>query len=238
GITWAPVPESGDISNADSTTRRIMFRIEVWGDEWPQGSGLTPRIFSLTAIALQREGPQEIYFWWILLTAAAIAGLIGFILITKGMRGQFYIQEVLLIHNNGLLLARASAGKSVKVDHDIFSGMLTAVLDFVDDSFESGLKDIKKFDLKDYSILIKRGNKSYLAIAYAGSPPGNIENLILDLMTRIENIYGTRIAGFAGDSNSELAGIEILLNDFMEENTREKKNDNSTNGLKEEENKD
>ena len=176
---------------------------------------------------------EQIYLWWLIGTLASIAGLLLFIFLTGKIKGPFVIQDIMLIHKNGLLLARYQYGAGVKVDDDVYSGMLTAILDFVDESFKREEKGIRKFEFKDYSVLLHRGRDSFLAVAYSGAPPRKIDSLLAGLMTRIENIYGTRIENFSGDSATELAGIEIVLSDFIAENSKRPKNQqnmNSKNG--------
>lgn len=176
---------------------------------------------------------EQIYLWWLIGMLASIGGIMLYIFLTRKIKGPFVIQDVMLIHNNGLLLARYQLGASIKVDDDVFSGMLTAILDFVDESFKREEQGMRKFEFKDYSVLLHRGKDSFLAIAYSGVPPRNIDKVLAGLMTRIENIYGTRIENFSGDSATELAGIEIVLSDFIAENSKISKNKkelNSKNG--------
>lgn len=174
------------------------------------------------------DNPQEIFFLWIISMVGALGAILAFIILNRRMKGPFIIQDIMLIHNTGLLMARYAKGDTVKVDDDIFSGMLTAVLDFVDDAFNQESKGIKNFDFKDYTVTLHRGNYSYLAIAYSGAPPNDLEQKLDDLKSKIQKIYGKRIQNFSGDSATDLAGIEILFNNFYLDNSKDKGKKKST----------
>lgn len=179
------------------------------------------------------DDPKQIYLWWLLLIIATTAALLGFILVTKVRKGPFAIHDMILIHNTGMLLARFAKSDTVKVDDDIFSGMLTAVLDFVDDAFMQEGEEMKRFDFKDYTVALQRGRNAYLVIAYSGTLPNNFDQIAIDLMNKIEKIYGHRIERFSGDAATDLAGIEIIFNNFIQDEsksvwTARKKKDIST----------
>ena len=220
---------SGYTGLANSTT----VHLTVFVRDLDGGMNSTNVTVIVLANTEDTEQAEQIYLWWLIGTIATLAGLLLFIFLSRRIKGPFVIQDVMLIHNNGLLLARCQHGAGVKVDDDVFSGMLTAILDFVDESFKREEQGMRKFEFKDYSVLLHRGRNSFLAVAYSGAPPRDIDTRLSGLMTRIENIYGTRIENFSGDSASELAGIEIVLSDFIDENSKKPKNQegmNSRNG--------
>jgi hypothetical protein len=163
---------------------------------------------------------QEAYLWWFILTTAAIAGLLAIILVGRLTRKPFVIQDIMLIHSNGILLARSAGADQVKVDDEIFSGMLTAVLDFVEDSFKAGDNEMKRFEFRDYSVALQRGAHSFVAVAYSGSIPKDLDKSLEELMGRIENIYGKRIENFSGDAAKDLAGIDMVFNTFKHDHSK------------------
>ncbi|MEM3038476.1 MAG: DNRLRE domain-containing protein [Thermoplasmata archaeon] len=220
---------SGYTGLANSTTVQLTVFVRDL-DGGVNSTNLTVIVLANTDDTRQAE---QIYLWWLIGTIATLAGLLLFIFLSRKIQGPFVIQDVMLIHNNGLLLARCQHGAGVKVDDDVFSGMLTAILDFVDESFKREEQGMRRFEFKDYSVLLHRGRNSFLAVAYSGAPPRDIDSRLSGLMTRIENIYGTRIENFSGDSATELSGIEIVLSDFIAENSKKPKNQvgmNSRNG--------
>ena len=71
-----------------------------------------------------------------------------------------------MIYKDGRLLKNASAVE-VKTDTDIMSGMLTAINDFVQDSFNTE-GDLGSIDYGNNKIILQRGNNSYLAAVIYG----------------------------------------------------------------------
>lgn len=179
----------------------------------------------ILTIVIEREPDttgQLVYLWWLLGIIAAMGAIMGLLIITRIRRGPFIIQDMMLIHNNGLLLARYARQETVKVDDDIFSGMLTAVLDFVDDAFSKDGKEITRFDFKEYTVAIQRGQSAYISIAFSGAIPTNFDVIMTELMEKIEKIYGHRIQKFSGNAATDLAGIEIIFNSFIQDNSKVK----------------
>ncbi|HDP96622.1 MAG TPA: hypothetical protein ENN25_02890 [Euryarchaeota archaeon] len=204
------------LGDADSITEHVTITVR------DMDGGETSCVLLVVIERERVDNPQEIFFLWIITMIAALGALLAFVIISRRMKGPFSIQDIMLIHNTGMLMARYAKGDTVKVDDDIFSGMLTAVLDFVDDAFEQKSKGIKHFDFKDYTVALHRGNFSYLAIAYSGTAPNDLEQKLDNLKGKIQKIYGKRIQNFSGDSATDLAGIEILFNNFYLDNSKDK----------------
>jgi len=85
----------------------------------------------------------------------------------------FEVEDVLLIDRHaGLLIAHVSRS-SVVSDPAIVSGMLTAIRDFVKDSFDTGddsEAELSQFRVGNRSILVEPGSKAILALAVRGAP--------------------------------------------------------------------
>ncbi len=79
----------------------------------------------------------------------------------------FSIKEIFLIqHGSGLLLAYSHPGSTEVADSDLISGMLTAIRDFVHDSFGHGDEDkeLDEIQYGDERIIIQSGRAAYLAV--------------------------------------------------------------------------
>lgn len=85
----------------------------------------------------------------------------------------FEVEDVMLIdRQSGLLIAHASQSSAVG-DPAIVSGMLTAIRDFVKDSFKTGDDhgaELSQFRVGNRSILVEPGSKAILALAVRGAP--------------------------------------------------------------------
>jgi hypothetical protein len=132
----------------------------------------------------------------------------------------FVIKDIMLIHNDGFLIGRAAEKVKGEVDEDVLSGMLTAVLNFVEDSMAKTQDGLKSFGFEHYKVLVRRGRTTYMAVAYEGDAPETIEERIAEFLAKVEKIYRKRIENWTGDIDTDFAGIGMLLQSFVRENSR------------------
>ena len=99
---------------------------------------------------------------------------------------KYKVEELYLIYKDGRLIRNISAVE-VKTDSDIMSGMLTAINDFVQDSFntEGDLGDIGYGNNK---IILQRGNNSYLAAVIYGEVDNYFKGKMINAVRSIENL--------------------------------------------------
>ncbi len=87
----------------------------------------------------------------------------------------FSIDEIFLIHeSSGLLISHVSSSESkMSSDGDLISGLLTAIKDFVAESFKSnsGSQNLYEIQYGNSRIILERGLYSYLAIVISGQEP-------------------------------------------------------------------
>ncbi|MBK7106881.1 MAG: OmpA family protein [Ignavibacteriae bacterium] len=115
----------------------------------------------------------------------------------------FEIKEIFLIHeNSGILISHISSLKFQKsVDADLISGMLTAIKNFVADSFksDSGNQNLYEIQYGDSKIILERGRYSYLAAVILGQEPVSIHSKLNELNTEIHKKYHKNLREFDGD---------------------------------------
>ncbi len=92
----------------------------------------------------------------------------------------YRVEQVFLIHREtGLPLAHVTAEDLETQDADLISGMLTAIRDFVQDSFgatDEGGGGLRTFSVGDRTILVEQGPKALLAAVVSGQhPPAFLE---------------------------------------------------------------
>jgi len=112
----------------------------------------------------------------------------------------YRVEQVFLVHaHTGLLLAHVPEEDSR--DADLISGMLTAIADFVNDSFESKQTgELRAFAVGDLTVLVEAGPEAHIAAVVRGQPP---ESLPVKLQTTLETIHlqwSNPLSGFSGDS--------------------------------------
>tara|TARA_R110002050_G_scaffold59924_1_gene133380 strand:- start:188 stop:1948 length:1761 start_codon:yes stop_codon:yes gene_type:complete len=131
----------------------------------------------------------------------------------------YRVEHVLLIHREtGLLLNFVDLGKASKGDADLISSMLTAINDFVGDSFldnGNGLKEqLQTVTTDNFNLLIKPGPSALIAAAVMGNPPQAISNQLQVTLEEIHRLYNDELNQFDGD-NQSFANSEALLLDCL-----------------------
>ncbi len=111
------------------------------------------------------------------------------------------VKQVFLIHREtGLLLASARQNDMTPLDGDMISSMLTAIQDFVQDSFgvprRSGLQHIQ---VGQTQVWIERGEHAVLAGIVDGHATPQLRELFYDSNLRIHSDFQDELKTFQGD---------------------------------------
>ncbi|RWH43138.1 MAG: OmpA family protein [Mesorhizobium sp.] len=129
----------------------------------------------------------------------------------------YRVEHVFLINrNSGLLIAHVTADNATSEDPQLISSMLSAIQDFVKDSFnekeQSGLDTIRFGELRLWSEV---GPFATLVAVIRGNPPEELHEIFRDLLLRIHDECSQALEQFDGDS-SQLVGVETLLQTCVE----------------------
>ena len=115
----------------------------------------------------------------------------------------YQVEQIFLIHrSSGLVLHHVSVGTGDYQDPDMVSGMLTAIEDFVRDSFggssEDGLDTLRTGN--ERSIWIEKGAKAYLAAVIRGTPPIELRQRMAETLGSIHVRFQQPLEEYQGDS--------------------------------------
>ncbi len=125
--------------------------------------------------------------------------------------GTYQVEDAFLIHSDGRLIHHESRRYRDEMDEDIFSGMLTVVLNHMKESFARAEEGLRRLDFgKESRILIERSPNVYLAAAITGGEPVVLPIYMVDTLREIEDQFGERLVRWNGFL-SELVGIEDLV---------------------------
>ncbi|RUW59654.1 OmpA family protein [Mesorhizobium sp. M7A.F.Ca.US.008.03.1.1] len=129
----------------------------------------------------------------------------------------YRIEHIFLINrNSGLLIAHVTADNANSEDPQLISSMLSAIQDFVKDSFnekeQSSLDTIRFGDLRLWSEV---GPFATLVSVIRGNPPEELHEIVRDVLLRIHEGSSEALAEFDGDS-SQLTGVEAQLRTCVE----------------------
>jgi hypothetical protein len=124
----------------------------------------------------------------------------------------YTIEGLNLIYNDGRLITSVSS-KETSMDSEIMSSMLTAINDFVQDSFQSeGF--LGSIDYGDSKIVLEKGKHSILTSSVYGEVTRDLRSRMASLVTEIEEDYSDTLDGWDGD-HSQFGGITERLNASM-----------------------
>jgi OOP family OmpA-OmpF porin len=99
----------------------------------------------------------------------------------------YSVEQVFLIHRkSGILLAHAAAEGAVVKDADMMSGMLSAIQDFVSDSFSEAGQSLETIDAGRYKLWIQHGSQALLVGAVSGTAPVELKNVFRAALDRIQ----------------------------------------------------
>jgi len=146
---------------------------------------------------------------------------IGMLLVAMSRRKKpFVVQDMMLIHNDGFLINRLAHHAEGEIDQDVMSGMLTAVLNFVEDSMGTSADSLKTFGFKEYQVLVSRGQKVFAAVVFEGDLPGDIDKPMKEFIDAVERVYKKKLAHWTGDIETDFAGVEVLMQGFAKEHSK------------------
>ncbi len=136
----------------------------------------------------------------------------------------YRVEQVFLIHKEtGLLLQHVVAGNAAVQDADMVSGMLTAIQDFVHDSFQSPEgEQLETMEVGDLTVWVEQGPLALLAGVIRGTAPQELRPIFQGTLERIHLEFHDRLVNFSGDA-SELDAARPLLEDCLQSQVDQEK---------------
>jgi len=113
----------------------------------------------------------------------------------------YRVEQLFLIHREtGLLLGHVQAENALVQDPDMVSGMLTAIRDFVGDSFHVSQEDgVETIRLGELSVQVRVGPKAVLAAVVRGNAPQSLRTRLSETLERIHHSHAVALSRFDGD---------------------------------------
>jgi OOP family OmpA-OmpF porin len=129
----------------------------------------------------------------------------------------YRVEQAFLIHaESGLLLAHATAPGLQVPDADLISGMLTAIQDFVRDSFRPGEgATLRTFSVGEHTVQVEAGPSALLALVIRGQAPESVLRKQQDTLETIHLQFASALADFTGDA-SPFQSAHGLLEECLE----------------------
>jgi OOP family OmpA-OmpF porin len=133
----------------------------------------------------------------------------------------YRVEHLFLIHKeSGLLISHVAADDAASEDPQLVSGMLTAIQDFVRDSFgraeATGLDALR---LGDQLLWCEQGSLAFLAAVIRGTPPETLHGTLRDMLATIHDEWRGALVNFAGD-DAEFGGVAEQLRPCLQAQAR------------------
>ena len=129
----------------------------------------------------------------------------------------YRVEQVFLIHRDtGLLLAHAQAPDLPASDADLISGMLTAIRDFVADSFsrEREAGGLRRFSVGELTVMVEQGPQALIAAVVRGEAPDDLLLRLQDTLETTHLQFAGALAEFDGDTDP-FVGARPLLEECL-----------------------
>jgi len=136
----------------------------------------------------------------------------------------YQVEQVFLIHKGTGLVLQHVVGKSIVTQNpDLVSGMLTAIKDFVQDSF-GGEKDdeLETLRVGERNIWIEQGDQAFLAAVIRGNPPTALQRVLNEALEEIHFKKRDALVSYEGDT-TDFEDIRYILDNCLQAQFKEKK---------------
>ncbi len=151
------------------------------------------------------------------------------IVLLKGLN--FKVFSALLIHKEtGILIDEAHALDEGFEEMDMVSSMLSAIQDFIHDSFDSHLKVDDKLDtirLNDFNVWVVDGPSAFLAIVFDGEAPESKREFFKSKLENIHRSHGNLLKDFNGEEDAGRVIKPILEQCIIEKSAKKEKGSNT-----------
>lgn len=126
---------------------------------------------------------------------------------------RFRVEQLFLIHrDSGLLLHHVASDNAVVHDHQLISGMLTAIQAFVQDSFGTPKgQTLNTLEIGECRVFIEQGPQAILACVVRGTTPGYLRAQVQQTLESIHLDYGDAFAAFDGNPSGFDATHDRLM---------------------------
>jgi hypothetical protein len=148
---------------------------------------------------------------------------------SKRYLGNYKIEEIYWIYNNGTLIYHKLPRKTLvdlknnkHIDDDIFSGMLTGIIMFIQQVFSDDKEEnendhawsIEEIKMDNKNVMVIKGNLTYLAIIFSGKSGKILNKRSSKTLRKVEDHYQPILTNWNGDVG-KLKNVSNFLNKVM-----------------------
>ena len=114
----------------------------------------------------------------------------------------YQVEQVFLIHReSSLLINHHTSANAIVKDPDMVSSMLTAVTDFVKDSFVvNQQQNVKSIKFGQLNLLFEAGPHAIIVAAVRGLIPSNLQVTLREQIEELHRLYGSKFENYDGNA--------------------------------------
>jgi OOP family OmpA-OmpF porin len=114
----------------------------------------------------------------------------------------YQVEQVFLIHRqSSLLLGHVVADNAMSNDPDMVSSMLSAIQDFIADSFHVQQEEhLRTLSLGDLTVLVEHGPYAVMALVVRGNSPSELRSSLVEVLEKIHRQYAQALKTYNGDN--------------------------------------
>lgn len=169
-------------------------------------------VLALIAFAVPFESNDTRMFFMGLAAALTAINVTGLMVLWR--MSPTVIDEVFLMTPTGMLLKHYTRRLRPDQDEDILAGMLTAVQNFVRESFDEAGGRLNEIRFENYDILISHGKNVVVAAIISTKKPEKLRNQLNNVTDDIELRFGNAIKHWSGDKK-ELGEVDDAMKRFL-----------------------
>ena len=154
-------------------------------------------VLVITAFVIPFEDDLTRRFFIGLAAALASINIAGFFMIWRS--APTVIDEIFLMTPTGMLLKHYTRRLRPDQDEHIMAGMLTAVQNFIKESFDESGGRLKEIRFENYDILISHSKSVVVAAIISTRKPEKLRNQLRQVTEELEERFGERLAQWSGD---------------------------------------
>ena len=176
---------------------------------------MTVAIFAtlaVTAFVVPFEDDLTRMFFVGLAAALASINIAGFFMIWRS--SPTIIDEIFLMTPDGLLLKHYTRRLRPDQDENIMAGMLTAVQNFIKESFDEHGGRLKEIRFENYDILISHSKNVVVAAIISTAKPEKLRTQLKIVTEELEQRFGEKLTTWSGDKN-EIGGVDSVMKQLI-----------------------
>ncbi|MFQ5802867.1 MAG: DUF11 domain-containing protein [Candidatus Methylomirabilales bacterium] len=194
-------------STGDSGFRSFRFALN-----FTDGRGSPPQLVLSNGVSVQflSAGSSFEWPWWVFVigAAAAVAAALFFVMRRRSIGRR--IEEVFVVHRNGMLLAHRSWTPDPERDQEILMSVFEAVKGSLLDALSEQEKGPIRLQHGRWNILLEQGQNHYAAVVFQGEDNGFLAARLSHFSRRIEREFGELLESWEEDPLKVL-GISRLI---------------------------